>query len=76
METENTEVKNYFVYMVISECICVLIVLLSFFVIKFFFVKQYNELLKWYNENICVDTDVNEVLEIGGEEDETEIIRN
>ena len=76
METKNEVKKNYFVSIIIAECICVCIILLSVFVVKFFFAKQYKELKEWYQENICVDTDINEVLEIGGEKDEGEIIRD
>lgn len=76
METKNETKKNYFQNIVIAQCICILIILLSTFVVKTFFTKQYEELKQWYQENICAQTDINEVLEIGGENNESKAVWN
>lgn len=72
METqENTlkEPRGRFTEIVITQCICVAIILISLLVTKYFFKGTYAEIKEWYNENICIGTDINEVLESDGEQD-------
>lgn len=49
--------------LIIAQAVCVLIILSSVLVIKYFFKGTYKQLTKWYIDNVCVDTDINEVLE-------------
>ena len=53
---------------IITQCVCVSIVLLTLLAVKLFFKGTYKDEKLWYEENICVDTDINEVL--AGEDDE------
>ena len=55
---------------IITECICVGIILISVLVIKYFFKDTYNELKVWYEKNICDTTEISEVLETEGGLDE------
>lgn len=48
--------------LIIAQTVCVLFIIFSVLVIKYFFKGTYKQLARWYNENICVDTDINEVL--------------
>lgn len=49
--------------LIIAQAVCILIILSSVLVIKYFFKGTYKQLTKWYIDNVCVDTDINEVLE-------------
>ena len=49
--------------LIIAQTVCVLIIISSVLVIKYFFKGTYKQLTKWYIDNVCVDTDINEVLE-------------
>lgn len=62
--------KNYFSIIIITQCICIAIILLSVFAVKYFFRGTYKQLKEWYNQKICVDTDINEVLKSDGDTDE------
>ena len=48
--------------LIITQAICVLIIILSVITVKYFFGGTYKKILSWYKENICVTTDINEVL--------------
>ena len=48
--------------LIITQAICVLIIISSVIAVKYFFGGTYKKLLSWYKENICVTTDINEVL--------------
>lgn len=48
---------------IIAQCICVGLIIITVLVTKYFFGSTYRKIKKWYDENICVSTDVNEVLE-------------
>ncbi len=45
------------------EAVCVLILLAGVMAIKFFWKETFTDLADWYGQNICADTDVQEVLE-------------
>lgn len=47
---------------IIAQSICVLIIILSILTTKYFFKSTYKKFVNWYNENVTVTTDVNEVL--------------
>lgn len=46
-----------------AQAVCVLLIIISVLIMKYFFGGTFKKIEKWYNENICVSTDVNEVLE-------------
>lgn len=63
---ENDILKPDFVdkglHIVLTQFICVAIILISVTVVKLFFKDCYDELKAFYTENICVKTEVDEVL--------------
>lgn len=68
MENNNNITPSFFdrfSQIIIVECICIALIIISIFIIKSFFKKTYNKLDVWYKENICVDTDLNEVITDG-----------
>jgi len=56
------KVNDNLTKLIITQTVCVAIILLSIITVKYFFKGTYKKLLKFYNENICVTTDINEVL--------------
>lgn len=54
-------VNGYFA-IVITQCVCVIIILLTVICVKFFFKGTYNQLKSFYDSQICIDTDIDEVL--------------
>lgn len=56
---------------IVTQALCVLIILLTITIVKFFFKGTFSKLKVWYTQNICAQTDVNEVIqEPKGEKDE------
>ena len=68
---ENTEItvtkRETFSKIVIIEVICVAIVLLTLLTTKLFFGDIFSGIKKWYKANICMDTDIEQVIETKGE---------
>jgi len=62
--------ESHFIRIIITECVFVFTVLLAVMVIKYFFKDSFTELSKWYKENVCVTTEINEVLETESNTDE------
>ncbi len=58
------------IQVIITQCICVAIILATVLVTKYLFSDNYAQLKDWYTQNICADTDINEVLLSEGETDE------
>lgn len=54
--------KNTFVAVLITQSICVLIIIASVLVTKFFFKTQYKKLAGWYEKNAAVGVSAEEVL--------------
>ena len=55
--------KNDNIYkLIITETVCVAIMLLSIITVKYFFKGTYINLHNWYCRIILVDTDIEEVL--------------
>ena len=48
--------------LIITQAVCIVIIISSVIAVKYFFKGTYQKLLSWYNENVCVTTDINEVL--------------
>lgn len=61
---------NKWLNIIITQILCVSIILLSIIIMKYFFKGTFNSVKEWYEINICNDTDVNEVLRSDGEENE------
>lgn len=63
---ENDILKPDFVdkglHIALTQFICVAIILIAVIVVKLFFKDCYAELKVWYTDNICVETEVDEVL--------------
>ncbi len=68
-ETSVTQ-NNKWLGIVITQVVCVSIILLSLILMKYFWHDTFDSVKKWYEINICNDTDVNEVLQSGGDNDE------
>lgn len=51
---------------IITESICVGIIIAAVLAIKYFS-PLYGEIKSWYTENLCCDTDIDEVLKPGGD---------
>lgn len=71
---ENDEIltpkkRDCFAYIIITQSICVVLILLTVLVVKYFFKGTYNQVKEWYSQNICVDTDIEQVIS-DGETDE------
>lgn len=68
---ENTELtvtkREIYSKIIIIEAVCVAIILLTVLTTKFFFKNTFSDIKKWYQSNICIDTDINQVLETKGE---------
>lgn len=63
--------KSHGVYgIIITQAIVTAVILLTVLTVKYFFRGTYQDLKEWYTANICAETDVNEVMETGGESDE------
>ena len=62
---ERKEPLNIWFKIIVTESICVGIIILGLFVIKYFFKSEFNTLTKWYEQSITADTSINEVLKGG-----------
>ncbi len=54
--------KPRFFEIFITQIVTVLIILSAIITIKYFFKGTYKEFKVWYKENICAQTDIDEVL--------------
>lgn len=54
-----------FAQMVLAEAVCVAVLLLAAATIRFFFAGYAEKVAEWYRENLCVETEINEVLSSG-----------
>ena len=64
---ENTHEKrtknvNCYFCIVITQVVCVMLILISLVCIKYFFKNTYKKINVFYNEEICSTTDINEVI--------------
>ncbi len=67
-EVLNVKKRDMLFPFIITQCVCVVLVLLTVFATRLFFKDTYKKAKVWYEKNICIDTDINEV--ITGEKDE------
>ncbi len=54
--------KDNLYRLIITQSICIGIIILSVLVTKYFFKGTYKKFVAWYNRNVTVTTDINEVL--------------
>ena len=59
--------KNYYVSIIITQSICVALIALSVVCIKYFFKDSYKQIKEFYKNEICSQTDIDEVLKGIGE---------
>ncbi|MBR7133878.1 MAG: hypothetical protein IKD04_10155 [Clostridia bacterium] len=62
--------KNRFPDIIITQAVCVIIILLTLTVMKYFFKGHFKKIEKWYNLHICSDTNISEILSSDGGTDE------
>ena len=63
-ETEQKKISaaERFAQMVLAAAVCMATLLLAITVIRFLFAGYADRFAGWYRENVCVETDINEVL--------------
>ena len=60
------EQKNYYIPIIITQSICVILIALCLVCIKYFFKDIYKETKKFYINELCSQTDIKEVIEDSG----------
>lgn len=63
MDEQSLTRKSRFSEILITQIIAMVIILISVLIIKYFFKSTYEDLKAWYKEDICANTDIQEVLE-------------
>lgn len=63
MDEQSSIRKSRFSEILITQIIAMIIILISVLIIKYFFKSTYEDLKAWYKEDICTNTDIQEVLE-------------
>lgn len=58
-----TSKNDKFLHIIITEIICVFMLILMVLVTKYFFKAKFIEIKDWYNQNFLIDIDINQVLE-------------
>ncbi len=61
-ENKQKTTSNCFNAIIITQCICVTVIIFALLGLKLCFKKDFSKAKNWYIQNICVDTDINEVL--------------
>lgn len=59
---ELTPKENMYINIIITEILCMLVILVSVLVLKYFFKGEYKEFKAWYNTEITADTKIEEVI--------------
>ncbi len=57
------ENQGVYLNVIITQALCMLVVLLSVITIKYLFKSEFKSLQKWYLEEFCNDTLIEEVIE-------------
>lgn len=63
MEKTNTEKPDYLLKIIITQFICMAVIIGVCLGVKFFFKETYKELKNWYQTEVCDDTDIRLVTE-------------
>ena len=61
-EQKKTSAAERFAQMVLTEAVCVAVLLLAAAAIRFLFAGYTETVAEWYRENVCAQTDIYEVL--------------
>ena len=61
-ENNRKKRKNRIAEIIITQMVFVIITVLLLLAVKFFYKDTFSEIKAWYKDNVCVTTDVNEVL--------------
>lgn len=61
-ENNRKKRKNRITEIIITQMVFVIITILLLLAVKCFFKNTFSEIKAWYKDNVCVTTDVNEVL--------------
>lgn len=69
-ETKGKSTGGYFASILIAQTVCVVIILLTIFVVKTFWQPLFSKIKDNYNSRFLTETSVNEVLQ---EDDESEV---
>ena len=56
------EKRGMYINIIITQAICMIVVLLSVITIKYFFKSDFKELKDWYKTQITADTRIEEVV--------------
>lgn len=57
-ESADIKPKNMYVYICITQTICIAVILITLLVVKFFFNGSYNHIKKWCNNNLFEETKI------------------
>lgn len=57
------ENQGIYLNIIITQALCMLVVLLSVITIKYLFKSEFKTLQKWYLKEFCNDTTIEEVIE-------------
>lgn len=61
--------KNTFVAVLITQSICVVMIILSVLTVKFFFKAEHKKLAEWYEKNVAAGISAEDVLnKVGSDE--------
>jgi len=69
-EALGTKKREVFFPFIITQIICVVLIIITLLVTRFFFKDTFAKAKTWYKENFLIDTDIKSVIESGAEENE------
>lgn len=63
LQKNNSSTKNVFVSICLAQTVCIAVILIAAFIIKFFFKDEQHKLRKWCSNNVFEKTQVNDVFD-------------
>ncbi len=66
-EETNIKPKSQFANIIIVQAVFIAIILITVIITKYFFADIYSDLKEFYTEQICSETDINEVIGVTDE---------
>lgn len=66
-EETNIKPKSQFTNIIIVQAVFIAIILITVIITKYFFADIYSDFKKFYTEQICSETDINEVIGVTDE---------
>lgn len=61
-ETKKSNFSGYFIKIMTVQTVCVALILVLVLTAKYFLPKTFLQIRKWYDREMCDDTDINEVV--------------